>query len=449
MKPFHSLRNTENPEREIMMKHRWTAILLVLCLAFGLVPTASAAYSYGNNVDEDRLVQGGIAMYSSNENTYDGVTSSDSGAVGMGILGWRGPKALELLKMICAKDPSGSKSALGTALYNEVVNTTNLAAWNNRTFSSTEVAAAKKVISTDLGRACQNELARSDILYQVNEAWNQNIRSDAAILYYCSVCNHYGPGGAKTFMTYIRNTMGISSSDTINSLDDFHNAVVQAAKTYSYVSGPNNYYITYRTKIYNFIKNNLKWNTSGVVFSDMPTKGHWAYDAILWAYNSTPRITTGTSATTFSPDNTVTRGEAITFLWRAAGCPEPGSVSNPFKDVASGKFYYKAVLWGVQKGIVAGTSATTFAPNDTVLRGQMLTFLWRYAGKPNVPANSVPFTDTPSDKYYYKAVVWAYWGGILVGNEGGSAATKLQPNALCTRAYAVTYLFNEFVMTQH
>ncbi len=432
------------------MKHRWIAILLVLCLALGMIPAVSAANSYGDSLDEDLLVAGGIRMYSSNENTYDGVTSSDSGAVGMGILGWRGPKALELLKIICKKAPTLSKKTLGTSLYNEVVNTTDLSAWNSRTFNSTEVAAAKNLISTDVGIASQNELARSDILYQVNEAWNQNIRSDAAILYYCSVCNHYGPGGAKTFMTYIRQTMGITSSETINSLDEFHNAVVQAAKIYSYVSGPNNYYLTYRTKIYNFIKNTLKWNTTGIVFTDMPAKGHWAYDAILWAYNSSPRITNGTTASTFSPDNTVTRGEAITFLWRAAGCPEPSGGSNPFTDVPSNKFYYKAVLWGVKKGIVTGTTATTFSPNDNVRREHMLTFLWRYAGKPSVPNNSLPFTDVASDKYYYKAVLWAYWGGILVGNEGGaSSANKLQPKAFCTRAYSVTYLFNHFVMTQH
>ena len=429
------------------MKHRWMAILLVLCLALSIIPTASAAYSYGNNVDEDTLVQGGILMYSSNENTYDGVTSSDSGAVGMGILGWRGPKALELMRMICTKAPTFGKNTLGTTLYNEVMTAADTS-WNNRTFTSAEVAAAKKLISSDVGRQSQNELARSDILYQVNEAWNQNIRSDAAILYYCSVCNHYGPGGAKTFMTYIRRTMGITSSDTINSLDEFHNAVLTAAKQYSFVSGPNNYYITYRTKIYNFIKNTLKWNTTGDIFTDMPGKNHWAYEAILWAYNSSPQITNGTTSSTFSPDNTVTRGEAITFLWRAAGCPAPKSSSNPFSDVSSGKYYYKAVLWGVEKGIVSGTSATTFSPKDNVRREQMLTFLWRYAGKPSVPNSSIPFTDVNKSAYYYKAVLWAYYGGILVGNEGGSSTNKLHPRTYCTRAYAVTYLFNEFVMTQ-
>ena len=429
------------------MKRRWIAILLALCMALGLFPMAAAAYDYDNTVDEDTLVSGGIQMYSHIENTYDGVTSSDSGAVGMGILGWRGPKALELMKMICQRAPSFSKSTLGTTLYNEVVNA-NLADWNYRIFNSDEVAKAKVLISSNVGRQAQNDLARGDILYQVNEAWNQGIRSDAAILYYCSICNHYGPGGAKTFMTYIRQTMGITSADTIGSLDEFHNAVLAAAKIYSYVSGPNNYYVQYRTRIYNFIKNDLKWDTTGTVFTDMPAKGHWAYEAILWAYYSSPQITNGTSSTTFSPNNTVTRGEAITFLWRAAGCPEPKSSSNPFSDVASGKFYYKAVLWGVEKGIVAGTTKTTFSPNENVRREQMLTFLWRYAGKPSVPNSSLPFTDVSADKYYYKAVLWAYWGGILIGNEGNGSSTKLNPKQDCTRAYAVTYLFNHFVMTQ-
>ena len=125
----------------------------------------------------------------------------------------------------------------------------------------------------------------------------------------------------------------------------------------------------------------------------------------------------------------------MTFLWRAAGTPEPTSENNPFTDVTGG-FYYKAVLWAVEKEITAGTTPTTFNPGGKCTRGQVVTFLYRFAGKPATTAEN-PFTDVVSGAYYYDAVLWA------VANEvtSGTSPTTFNPNGTCNRAQVVTFLY--------
>ena len=111
-----------------------------------------------------------------------------------------------------------------------------------------------------------------------------------------------------------------------------------------------------------------------VRFVDVPDDAYY-YDAVYWAVDQ--GITTGTSETTFSPDDPCTRAQAVTFLWRAAGEPAPASTENPFTDVISGEYYYNAVLWAIEKGITKGTGETTFSPGDDCLRSQIVTFLYR------------------------------------------------------------------------
>lgn len=159
------------------------------------------------------------------------------------------------------------------------------------------------------------------------------------------------------------------------------------------------------------------------------------YDAVLWAVEN--GITNGTSATTFSPANPCTRAQMATFLWRAAGSPEPVGASNPFVDVAADAYYAKAVQWAYEQGITGGTSATTFSPDDTCTRGQMATFLWRDAGSPAMSADRVPFVDVSADVYYATAVEWAYEEGVT----SGTSATTFSPNDPCTRAQMVTFLY--------
>ena len=164
--------------------------------------------------------------------------------------------------------------------------------------------------------------------------------------------------------------------------------------------------------------------------------GLYYTDAVLWAVSK--NITNGTSATTFSPDATCTRGQVVTFLWRAMGQPEPTSMNNPFTDVPSNEYYYKAVLWAVEKGITNGTSPTTFSPNAPCTRAHVVTFLWRAEGQP-AAGSSNPFSDVPSGQYYTSAVLWAVSKNIT----NGTSATTFSPDNYCTRGQIVTFLYRD------
>ena len=168
-------------------------------------------------------------------------------------------------------------------------------------------------------------------------------------------------------------------------------------------------------------------------FTDVPSGGTFE-KSILWAYHND--ITQGKTATTFLPNTEVTRAQFVTFLWRAAGSPEPYTDKNPFTDIQEGKFYYKAVLWAVENGITQGKTATTFQPDAAVTRAQAVTFLYRFNGESVVSGNN-PFTDIPNGKYYTAPVLWAYQNGITQGK----TATTFQPDAFCNRAQAVTFLY--------
>ena len=149
-------------------------------------------------------------------------------------------------------------------------------------------------------------------------------------------------------------------------------------------------------------------------FNDV-IKGKFYYKPVLWAFFHNPQITSGTSNTTFSPNMICSRAQIVTFLWRTAGSPAPLSTINPFYDIKANKYYYDAVLWATESGITSGTSSTTFSPNNSCTRAQVATFLWRFAGSPP-PASSInPFTDVPSGKYYTRAVLWAANNGITSG----------------------------------
>ena len=148
-------------------------------------------------------------------------------------------------------------------------------------------------------------------------------------------------------------------------------------------------------------------------FTDVPLTAYYA-DAVQWAVDN--EITKGTSATAFSPDAGCTRGQVVTFLWRSAGCPEPVSEEPPFTDVAPGSYYCDAVLWAVENGITKGTSATAFSPDSTCTRAQIITFLWRAGGAESWSFEGDGFfTDVSEQDYYYSAVVWALAYEITTG----------------------------------
>ena len=162
--------------------------------------------------------------------------------------------------------------------------------------------------------------------------------------------------------------------------------------------------------------------------------GDYFYDAVNWAVEK--GITTGTSATTFSPNASCTRAQIVTFLWRASGSPEPKTASNPFTDVAANAYYCKAVLWAVENGITTGTSATTFSPNAPCTRAQGVTFLWRANGSKAASA-AASFTDVASDAYYAPAVAWAAEQNVT----GGVGNGLFSPDTTCTRAQNVSMLY--------
>ena len=170
-------------------------------------------------------------------------------------------------------------------------------------------------------------------------------------------------------------------------------------------------------------------------FVDVPANAYYA-DAVKWAVEK--GITTGTSATTFSPEASCTRAQMVTFLWRAAGSPAPKATTTAFTDLDKSAYYYDAVLWAVEQGITTGTSATTFSPNATVTRGQTVTFLYRFAGQPAVSGSS-SFTDVNSSDYYAAAVQWAKEQGIT----SGTSDTTFSPTNDCTRGQIVTFLYRQ------
>ena len=169
------------------------------------------------------------------------------------------------------------------------------------------------------------------------------------------------------------------------------------------------------------------------VFVDVAT-GSYYEDAVDWAVEN--GITTGVSANRFDPNGVCTRAQAVTFLWRAAGSPAPKAATMPYTDVPAGSYYRDAVLWAVENGITKGTSETTFSPDATCTRAQIVTFLWR-AEKSPAAGSSDPFTDVKSTAYYADAVLWAVAAGITKG----TTDTTFSPNDDCTRAQIVTFLW--------
>ena len=171
-------------------------------------------------------------------------------------------------------------------------------------------------------------------------------------------------------------------------------------------------------------------------FTDVPA-GSYYEDAVIWAVDK--GITTGTSATTFNPNGICTRAQAVTFLWRAAGSPAAKSSAMPFADVKAGSYYETAVLWAVENGITKGTSDTMFSPDATCTRAQIVAFLWRSEKSP-AAGTANPFADVKYTAYYADAVLWAVKEDITKG----TTSTTFSPDADCTRAQIVTFLYRAF-----
>jgi len=169
-------------------------------------------------------------------------------------------------------------------------------------------------------------------------------------------------------------------------------------------------------------------------FTDLNSDSAY-FDAIQWALEN--GITTGTSETEFSPSKSCTRGQIVTFLWRAAGSPEPGSTENPFEDVSESSAYYEAILWANENGITTGTDSTHFSPNRACTRAEIVTFLWRAVGEPDPGVFGTAFVDVAVRYYWYVPMLWAVKEGITTGTD----SEHFSPNKVCSRAQAVTFLY--------
>ena len=176
-----------------------------------------------------------------------------------------------------------------------------------------------------------------------------------------------------------------------------------------------------------------------VEFKDVPQNAYY-HSPVMWAVEN--KVTSGTGdGTTFEPNAVCTRGQVVTFLWRAAGQPEPKNTDNPFKDVKTSDYFYKAVLWALENKITTGTGdGTTFEPHANCNRGQIVTFLSRAkGGKATTDVN--PFKDVASNAYYYNPVLWAVENGITTGTGDG---TTFAPNENCTRGQVITFLYRAY-----
>ncbi len=172
-------------------------------------------------------------------------------------------------------------------------------------------------------------------------------------------------------------------------------------------------------------------------FNDVKSEKAFYFEAVYWAYNAKPQVTNGLDKSHFGPTVGCTRGQVVTFLWRTAGCPEPVNKKTAFRDVKQTAFYAEAVAWAVEQGITKGISSTSFAPDATCTRGQIVTFLWRFRESPAPARTRTAFTDVSSGAFYAKAVAWAVENGVTKG----MTDTSFAPDATCTRGQIVTFLY--------
>ena len=172
-------------------------------------------------------------------------------------------------------------------------------------------------------------------------------------------------------------------------------------------------------------------------FVDVPV-GSFFFDPVQWAVDN--KITAGTTPSTFDPNGKCMRAVVVTFLWKAAGSPEPKTTENPFTDVKEGSYYYKAVLWAYENKVTSGLTETTFGPTALCNRAQVVTFLYNAMGKPEVKNTEHKFTDVDEGKFYYTPMLWAVENGITAG----LTETTFGPNAICNRAQVVTFLYRAY-----
>ena len=251
------------------------------------------------------------------------------------------------------------------------------------------------------------------------------------------------------------NILGVDGKQLVLGFDwtDDHSTVIEANKSYGWTidAGSNYELLTGSAVLYPYssgysdqvkkqseeyeAKKRGELPESDSRFTDVDERDYF-FDAVEWAAEN--GITGGVSANRFGPALDCSRGQTMTFLWRAMGEPEPGSTDPALTDVKNGSYYYDAVLWAMQEGVTTGMGKNLFSPDATVTRGQFVTFLYRLSGAKNDAAH--PFTDVPAGSYYEPAIAWAYSKGITTG----TSKTAFSPDVPCTRAQIITFLYRYF-----
>ena len=353
---------------------RLTALLLALSVCLCLVPAASAS-DWSGVLNADRLIPAMVDFFKGTEGSYGSVNPNDSGALSVGILQWHGVRALNLVRRILKAAPDAIWT-LPAALRAEVRNAN--ASWGSRTLTAAEAAALSGLLASPAGVSAQDAQAREDLTGYIDLAWSAGMRSDAAALYWASILNQFGTGGAQTYLRHIRRTLGADETCTFESLDALH-AAVRSTMTYG------QRYLANRERAYAYIAA-LGWCLTGrdapeppapdgPRFTDLPPQGRWDREAIDWALDR--GLLVGVSPTRFAPEDGLNRAELVTILWRLAEEPEPAGEAA-FVDVPAGKWYTVPVAWAAQTGVVRGTSATRFSPFAPVTREQFAALLYRF-----------------------------------------------------------------------
>ena len=424
------------------MKYRWIAALLLLCLCVGLIPAASADTAYDESISVQAIFETCYDFFAGFEGHYDSVTPKDSNAVSIGRLQWHASRAHALLKKIVQKNPSKMAALLSDSLYNEIMNQAD-STWNNRCLTTSEAAQVKAVISTTEGIDAQDEQAYSDICLYISYAYNAGFRSNATIMYYCSVLNQYGVGGAKTYFLYpLREYLNLTADDTIDSLEYLHTAVMEC---------PNINYKTSRQKVYNYIVANTDWNLEG---PDEPMdpepgpcfNGHTWNDGVV---TKAPTCTEAGSAKytcTVCGETTNTPIPALGHTFSSGVCTRCGAAdpdapvypSSKFTDVPEDSWYRAAVDYALTHSLFAGTSATTFSPKVAMNRAMLVTVIYSMAGKPYVDNGGHQiYDDVPLGTYYTTPVLWVSVYGLV----DGVSETNFAPKQAITRETLVLALY--------
>lgn len=209
--------------------------------------------------------------------------------------------------------------------------------------------------------------------------------------------------------------------------------IVGKATVYCYKESTAHRYAVNKGYNFEFLEDTELWEEFYNPFQDV-TEDQYYFKPILWAYET--GVTAGSTAFSFEPESSCQRGQVVTFLHRSMDKPEHTVSESPFTDVPAGEYFYDPVMWAVENKITVGTGAGKFSPAETVTRGQFVTFLWRTMGEPDASGAS-GFADVPASEYYAEAVAWAVENGITQGTGAG----KFSPDAHCTRAQVVTFLY--------